>query len=123
MSHAAHVRLRIPRGTEFWTRWICRGPIEGLIEAAVVFCREPNDDEMITLDEFELRAGPDDYLDGFYRITGTPARDLTPGTYRPVAARVRVREHPRDVFVDLGHYSDEFSIVVFDASPLATPIP
>jgi len=115
------MRLRFPLGSEIWTRWVCTRPIEGLVMASVIFCREPNADEVITLDEFELSAGPDDYEAGAYRIAGTPSGRLTPGTYRPVAARVRVREHPRDVFVDLGRYSEEFAIVLFDDSLLATP--
>lgn len=115
------VRLRFPRGTEVSTRWICVREIEGLIAASVVFRREPNAGEMIALDEFELRAGPDDYDAGAYRVVGTPAKQLAPGTYRPLVARVRVQEHPRDVFVDLGRYGEEFAIVLFDDSLLTTP--
>jgi hypothetical protein len=117
----AQTRLRFPRGTNIWTRWVCVRPIEGLIETSVIFARELKPNEMITLDEFELRAGPDDYSEGAYRIAGTPLKQLSPGTYRPVAARVRVHEHPRDVFVDLGRYREEFAIELFDDSLLATP--
>jgi hypothetical protein len=116
----AETRLRYPLGSEISTNWICIRPIEGLISACVIFCREPTGDEVITLDEFELRAGPDDYELGAYKLYGRASHRLAPGVYRPVAARVRVLEHPRDVFVDLGRYSEEFAIVLFDDSFLAT---
>lgn len=99
-------------------RWICAGPIDGLTAAFVRFVREPERDERIALDEFEMQANADGYGDGAYTIAGVAARSLRPGTYRPVAARVRVHDHPRDVVVDLGRYADEFAIVLFDDSLL-----
>jgi hypothetical protein len=117
----AETRLRFPRGTPVVTNWICVRPIEGLVEASVLFRREPRPGEMIALDEFALRAGPDDYDAGAYRVSGTPPKRLAPGTYRPVAAHVRVHEHPSEVVVDLGRYAEEFAIVLFDDSLLAAP--
>lgn len=116
------LRLRFPLGTQIWTRWICKGEIDGLIEARVVFRREPHADELIAFDEFELLAGPGDYVDGAYRIAGVPPRHLTPGTYRPVGARVRVSRHEQPFDVDLSRYSSDFAIVLYDDSPLAAPV-
>jgi hypothetical protein len=116
----AQTQLRFPRGSEVRTDWICTRPIEGLVEASVIFRREPGAGEIIAFDEFELHARPDDYDNGAYRVYGTPSKQLTPGTYRPTAARVRVHEHPNDVFVDLGRYSEDFAIVLFDDSVLTT---
>jgi hypothetical protein len=114
-------RLRFPLGADISANWICTRPIDGLVSTRVIFAREPTGGEVITLDEFELRAGPGDYGDGAYKIQGTTSRRLAPGTYRPVAACVRVLEHPREVYVDLGRYADDFAIVLFDDSLLATP--
>jgi hypothetical protein len=112
--------LRFPLGSEMTARWICAGPIDGLTAAYVRFQRAPERDELIALDDFEMQAGPGDYGDGAYKITGVADTSLRPGTYRPVAARVRLRQHAKDVVVDLGRYADEFAIVLFDDSILAT---
>lgn len=101
-------------------RWICAGRIDGLTAAHVRFRREPGHGELIALDEFELQAGPDDYDDGAYKIAGVAETCLRAGTYRPVGARIRVRDHPSDLVVDLGRYAQEFAIVLFDDSLLGS---
>lgn len=100
-------------------RWICAKPIDGLVDAQVLFRREPQGDELIVLDELSLNAGPEDYRDGAYYIRGTAHRRLKAGTYRSVGARIEVRAHPVPVRLDLTRYADEFAIVLFDDSLLA----
>jgi hypothetical protein len=113
-------RLRFPLGDRVVAHWICTPEIEGLIEANVRFCRQAERDELITLDEFEMSAGPDDFEDGGYTIRGMPPRTLRPGTYRPRSARIRVCALPEDeVSVDLGRYANDFAIVLYDDSAFA----